>query len=197
MKSLVLLGLLLFVTGCVETFDVNGFTIEKEGEGSILLRGETIFYFNPVDVKNITEKVDYILFSYDSCDKQSAVNLMNDTTTVIGTIDCIKDIKGRTISMTNNDLSTFNFGDVVIVSVPASKDEQSGNGYVLRTKGAVFYYTSNTDTVYLINEEIDVAFLPDPVPANLMKPKFAVPIYTNSEQFKNVLKGTTVEVKLA
>ncbi|MBI4014352.1 MAG: hypothetical protein HY365_00155 [Candidatus Aenigmarchaeota archaeon] len=196
MKSALMLLALLFA-GCVQQgFAYEGISVSRVGDSFLVSRGGVNIYFEPSGIPAGPAVADYVFFSYDDCDKESMIRISNENTTVIGPLKCVEGIQGHTYSMGQTDSLSFRDGTVRISSVPIEKGTgDKGNGYYVSVGGKSVYFIPASDSVPLVKQRIDVAFLPDAGPAALLKPKVVVPTMGNSDVFSKALDGSGIQVK--
>lgn len=197
MKNALALLAILLSAGCVQQgFVHEGISVSRIGDSFLVSVNGTNIYLEPSSIPAGAPVADYALFSYDDCDKESMLRVSNENTTVIGTLKCMEGMKGRTYSMGQTDSIGFGGGSVKISSVPIEKGTgDKGNGYYVSVAGKSIYYIPSSDSVPLVKQRIDVAFLPDAGPAALLKPKVVVPTVGDGDTFSKALNGSGIQVK--
>ncbi|MBI4019281.1 MAG: hypothetical protein HY364_03410 [Candidatus Aenigmarchaeota archaeon] len=184
----------LLAAGCVQpNLEYNGYDFAKYGQNGISATGDKVVYFNPSNLPENALPADYIFFSYDDCDKSAAEQLKHNETRIMGPFNCVLGMAGGIYSMEPNERMTFDFGEMVIESSSAIKDNKQGNGYLVTFDGMSLYYNDG-DRVSAVDSNVDIAFLTYGGAANTIHPKIAVPL-ANGAEFESALEGTGIEVR--
>ncbi len=225
--------LLVAISGCVNNtmpdarseIKLDDVTIKWLGHASFIITGSKTVYIDPFVLPENASRADYILIThshYDHCAADNVKKIQGNATRIIGTLDCIKNLTGRTNSVKAGE--SFEYPDgVKVVAVPAYNinksfhPEGAGVGYVISMNGKKIYHAGDSDFIpemsQLSKDNIDVALLPvggtytmtadeAAEAAKAIKPKIAVPMHygkivgnkNDAERFASLLKGSGVEV---
>lgn len=211
-----LLLLLLFSLGCTNINAINlPVTVTYFGHSSVMIeKNNQTVYIDPFVLPNETNKADFILVShnhFDHCDIDNIKSLertfdpkdlkYNDTR-VIGTIECVKNLTGRTNSIHAGEYYDFQTHDFKVEAVEAYNinnsyhKKEEGVGFIISINSTRIYFAGDTDLIPEINNitNIDIAFLPiggtytmnvkdASEAARIIKPKYVIPIHYNSDKY--------------
>lgn len=221
------------ISGCVNNtmpdtrseIKLDDVTIKWLGHASFEITGNKKIYIDPFVLPDNASKADYTLIThshYDHCAADNVKKIQKNDTRIIGTMDCIKNLTGRTNSIKPGE--SFDYPDgIKVIAVPAYNinksfhPEGSGVGFVISIKGKTIYHAGDTDFIpemsSLDKDNIDVALLPvggtytmtadeAAEAAKAIKPKIAVPMHfgkiiggrNDAERFASLLKGSGIEV---
>jgi len=197
MKNVFLLLAILFFAGCVQQgFVHDGISVSRVGDSFSITVNGTNIYLEPSGIPAGAPVADYIFLSYDDCDRESMLRITDENTTIVGTYECVRSMQGRIYSMGQAEYLSFGNGIVKVSSVPVERGEgDKGNGYYISAGNRTLYFIPDTNSVPLIKQGIDVAFLPEPGSAALLKPKVVVPTMGSSDVFSKALDGSGIQVK--
>jgi L-ascorbate metabolism protein UlaG (beta-lactamase superfamily) len=228
---------LLFTIGCTQNQNITNnsevklgnLTIKFFGHASFEIIGSKIIYIDPFVLPENAIKADYILIThnhFDHCAVDNAKKLQMNDTRIIGTMDCVTKLTGKTNSIAPGEYFIYPDG-VRIDAVEAyninklQHPKGFGVGFVITIDGKKIYHAGDTDKIpEMINlTGIDVALLPiggtftmdvneAAEAAKMFKPKIVIPMHYNSGKYgingidadlgklNDLLKDSGIEIKI-
>ncbi len=167
MRNLFLILLIVVALGCVNNYPAD---IKQIGNTTFIKLENNIIYIDPSNINDKT--ADFILFTKNDCD----INIENisrtydpknhkaNDTKIIGPIECIKKIKGRTNSILPEESFDFSFSGIKIEATYAYYENKTKNnlGYIISTNTTRIYFSGNTDFIEEMKNitNIDILIIP-------------------------------------
>ncbi len=211
----------LIVSGCAQVNNgdsvmhdvkIGNVTVTWLGHASFMITGSKTVYVDPYVLPDNATKADYILVThehFDHCDVNNINSLKKEETRIIGPLDCVTKLTGKTNSVKPGEYFSYRDGfRAEAVEAYNTNKFRSGNqvfhprglgvGFVLIIDGVKIYHAGDTDSIPemkdLANQSIDVALLPvggtytmtveeASEAAQVIKPKQLIPMHYNSDKY--------------
>jgi len=185
----------------------------------------SVFYFDPYDIPNNSEKTDFILIShghYDHCGLEDIERLRKEGVIIIAPESMAGKLSGDVRVVREGDV--LDFDNIRIETVPAYNIGKSfhpkgqGVGFILEGEGKRMYHAGDTDYIPEMEEfgRVTVALLPvsgtytmtaeeAAEAAEVINPEIAVPMHWGSaivgsrrdaEKFKELAERKGVRVEI-
>jgi L-ascorbate metabolism protein UlaG (beta-lactamase superfamily) len=140
--------------------DIEDIKLEWLGHSGFLIHNHKVIYIDPFNIKEDSEKADFILIThshYDHCSIADIKNIIKDGTKILLTADSQSKITRFQIPINiqivepNQELT---FGDIKIATMPSynldnpahGKDE-GWVGYVIKINNVTIYHAGDTDLI--------------------------------------------------
>lgn len=130
------------------------------GHSGFMIQNSSIIYIDPFNIKDNSEKADFILIThshYDHCSVADIKKIIKEGTRILITADCQSKITRFNIPIKIEIVEPgqeFIFGNVRISAVPAYNinktfhpKEESWVGYLIKMNGLLIYHAGDTDVI--------------------------------------------------
>jgi len=140
--------------------NIGDLEIQWLGHSGVLIKNHKVIYIDPYNIKENSEKADFILIThshYDHCSIADIKNIIKEKTKIILTADSQSKI---TRFSTPVDIQIvepnqeFNFGDLKISTLPAYNidnpahaKEEDWVGYLVKMNDIFIYHAGDTDLI--------------------------------------------------
>ncbi|HLD85425.1 MAG TPA: MBL fold metallo-hydrolase [archaeon] len=219
--ALILVVSILLVGGCTQkdpqvtvyksVYQLGDISITWLGHSSFEIKdSDSIIYTDPYVLPAQPDTADYIFIShahFDHCSPDQVKKIqVKEITKIVSTIDCVRNLTGRTFSLDPGQLEFAGFDNKVKVTFYNAyndyheKDKGAGMLIELNESGVVrkIYHAGDTglipDFSSLAKEKIDVLLIPiggkytmnvqeAAEAAKIIKPKVVIPMHYNSDVY--------------
>ena len=172
------------------------------GHATFKIKGSKVIYTDPFKIKN-KDRADIILIThshFDHCSIDDVKKLLGSETTAVCSKDCVEKLERIVPHVIGLEpYNEANVQGVNIKAVPAYNINKeyhpkvnNWNGYIITFDGTTYYIPGDTDLIPEMKKiKADIAFFPvggtytmnaqeAAEAANLIKPKFAIPMHYGS-----------------
>jgi len=143
--------------------EIDGFEIKWLGHSGFFIKNNEnsrVIYIDPYNIKEESEKADFILIShghYDHCSYSDLNKIVKEGTKIFITADCQSKITRFTHPIKMEIVEPnqeFSFNDLKISTIPAYNidkhfhpKEEHWVGYIIRIRNTTLYFAGDTDII--------------------------------------------------